>query len=205
MPNPSVYTIGHSTHPIESFIHLLRRHGITALGDVRSAPYSRMNPQFNREPLEQVLKEAGISYVFLGEELGARSKDPSCYRYGKVDYELLARTKLFQLGLERVRNGARTHRIALMCAEKDPLNCHRTILVARNLVEQGVSVSHILSNGSVESHDQSLSRLMQMLRIAEDDLFRSPQDAIRDAYRKRGEAIAYEEQNDQTQLSAKIL
>ena len=205
MSHPGVYTIGHSTHPIERFIQLLRGHAITALADVRSAPYSRMNPQFNREPLEEALKEAGISYVFLGEELGARSKDPSCYRRGKVDYELLARTELFQSGLERVRNGARTHRIALMCAEKDPLDCHRTILVARNLVEQGLPVSHILSDGSVENHDQSISRLMRMLRIGEDDLFRPREDAIRDAYRKRGEAIAYEAHGDQTKQSAKVL
>ncbi len=204
MSHPSIYTIGHSTHAIEWFIQLLRSHAITALGDVRSAPYSRRNPQFNREPLGEALKEAGISYVFLGEDLGARSKDPSCYRDGRVDYELLARTELFHSGLERVREGARTHRIALMCAEKDPLDCHRTILVARNLVEQGVTVSHILSDGSVESHDQSMSRLMQMLRIGENDLFRSREDAIQDAYRKRSEAIAYTEQTDQTQQGAKV-
>ncbi len=200
----AVYTIGHSTHPIERFIKLLNMHSIAAICDVRSAPYSRMNPQFNREPLRDTLKEAGIAYVFLGEELGARSKDPSCYRHGRVDYELLARTELFHSGLERVREGVRTHRIALMCAEKDPLDCHRTILVARNLVEQGVTVSHILSDGSVESHDQSMSRLTQMLRIGENDLFRSREDAIRDAYRQRGEAIAYTEQTDQTQQGAKV-
>ncbi|MFQ5799929.1 MAG: DUF488 family protein [Bacteroidota bacterium] len=203
MPHTSIYTIGHSTHAVDWFIELLLRHAITAVGDVRSAPYSQMNPQFNRELLRHTLKEAGISYVFLGEELGARSKDPSCYRHAKVDYELLARTELFRSGLERVREEARTQRLALMCAEKDPLDCHRTILVARNLVEQGLPVSHILSDGNVESHDQSMSRLMRMLRIGEDDLFRSREDAIRDAYRKRGEAIAYTEQIDQTQRSAK--
>ncbi|MCH8242748.1 MAG: DUF488 domain-containing protein [Planctomycetes bacterium] len=199
-----VYTIGHSTQSIERFVELLKKHSITVICDVRSTPYSRMNPQFNREPLRDTLKEEGIAYVFLGEELGARSKDPSCYRHGRVDYELLARTELFHSGLERVREGARTHRIALMCAEKDPLDCHRTILVARNLVEQGVTVSHILSDGSVESHDQSVSRLMEMLRIGENDLFRPSENAVRDAYRKRGEAIAYTEQTDQTQQGAKV-
>ena len=198
-----VYTIGHSTQAIERFVELLKTHSITAICDVRSQPYSRMNPQFNRESLRDALKQAGIAYVFLGEELGARSKDPSCYRHGRVDYELLARTELFHSGLERVREGARTHRIALMCAEKDPLDCHRTILVAPNLVEQGVTVSHILSDGSVESHDRSVSRLMEMLRIGEIDLFRPRENAVRDAYRKRGEAIAYTEQTDQTQQSEK--
>jgi len=203
--HPGIYTIGHSTHSIEWFVQLLRKHGITAVGDVRSAPYSRMNPQFNREVLKGALINAEISYVFLGEELGARSKDPSCYRNGKVDYELLARTELFQSGLERVRKGACTHRIALMCAEKEPLGCHRTILVGRNLVEQGLPVSHILSDGNLESHDQSMSRLMRMLHIGENDLFRPREDALRDAYRKRGEAIAYEEQSDQLRRSTGVL
>ena len=201
----TVYTIGHSNHPIENFVELLMRHEITAVCDVRSEPRSRINPQFNRKPLSEALKVAGISYVFLGDELGARSKDRSCYRHGKVDYELLARTDLFQSGLERVRKGARTYRIALMCSEKEPLDCHRTILVSRNLVEQDVPVSHILSDGSVESHDQVMARLMQMLNISEDDLYRSREDAIRDVYRKRGEAIAYTEQTDQAKQSVKTL
>lgn len=205
MVDTNVYTVGHSTHPIEWFIQLLGRNAITALADVRSTPYSRMTPQFNREALKQALKEAGITYVFLGEELGARSKDRSCYRRGKVDYDLLARTAPFQAGLERVKAGARTHRIALMCAEKDPLDCHRTILVARNLVEQGVPVGHILSDGSVEGHDHAMSRLMKMLHIDEDDLFRSREDAIRDAYQRRGDAIAYAEQTELTPQAASSL
>jgi uncharacterized protein (DUF488 family) len=172
------------------------------VADVRSSPYSRINPQFNREPLRAALREAGISYVFMGEELGARSKDPSCYRDGKVDYALLARTELFQAGLDRVRKGAMTHRVALMCAEKDPLDCHRTILVSRKLAEQGVSVSHILADGSIESHDEAMSRLMQMVRVGENDLFRSREDSLREAYRKRGEEIAYQTEDEHRQSAA---
>lgn len=194
MSQPTVYTIGHSTHPIDPFIRLLTNNAITAVADVRSTPYSRLNPQFNREPLRDALSEAGIGYVFLGEELGARSKDRSCYRNGKVDYELLARTARFRAGLERVIAGARTHRVALMCAEKDPLDCHRTILVARNLVELGVPVVHILSDGTLEGHDEAVGRLMQMLRIDENDLFRPREDAIREAYRRRESDIAYAEE-----------
>jgi uncharacterized protein (DUF488 family) len=200
--SPGIYTIGHSTQPLERFIPLLRQHGITAVADVRSSPYSRVNPQFNREPLRAALREAGISYVFMGDELGARSKDPSCYRDGKVDYALLARTELFQSGLDRVRKGAMTHRIALMCAEKDPLDCHRTILVSRKLAEQGVSVSHILADGSIESHDEAMSRLMQMVRVGENDLFRSREDSLREAYRKRGEEIAYQTEDEHRQSAA---
>src|SRR5258708_5379694 len=94
-----VFTIGHSIHPQERFIALLRLHGITALCDVRSKPYSRMNPQFNRDELEKVLLEQGIAYRFLGKELGARSDDPLCYEGGKVQYGRLAQTDLFNHGL----------------------------------------------------------------------------------------------------------
>jgi len=84
-----MYTIGHSTHPLEYFIGLLSRHGITALCDVRSKPYSRINPRFNRESLKKSLEESRISYLFLGRELGARSEDPHCYQGGKVQYDRL--------------------------------------------------------------------------------------------------------------------
>ena len=134
--NETVFTIGHSTHPQERFVSLLCQHGITALCDVRSTPYSRVNPQFNREGLRESLRACGITYVFLGKELGARSADPTCYEYGKVKYDRLAVTDLFRQGLDRVREGTRTYRVALMCAEKEPLECHRTILVARHLVDR---------------------------------------------------------------------
>src|SRR5690242_12243720 len=104
-----VYTIGHSTHPLDRFIALLKRHEITAIADIRSKPYSRMNPQFNREELRVALRTEGITYVFLGKELGARTDDPSCYHEGKVQYDRLARTDLFQQGLERVREGAQKY------------------------------------------------------------------------------------------------
>ena len=124
----TVFTIGHSTHPQERFIGLLLKHGITAVCDVRSKPYSRMNPQFNREDLEEALLAQGIAYRFLGKELGARSDDPDCYVGGKVQYDRLAGTELFKQGLKRVIRGLKEDfRIALMCAEKEPLECHRTI------------------------------------------------------------------------------
>jgi len=133
-----IFTIGHSTHPAERFIALLKQHDITALADVRSKPYSRMNPQFNREDLKKALSESGIAYVFLGKELGARTEDRSCYHEGKVQYGRLAQTELFRHGLDRVQEGAKKYRIALMCAEKDPLVCHHTILVARHLETLGL-------------------------------------------------------------------
>lgn len=188
---PNVYTIGHSTHPLADFEALLRRHNVTAICDVRSTPFSRTNPQYNRENLKTFLPTAGMVYVFLGAELGARSMDPECYVDGKVQYDRLARTELFRKGIDRIRDGMREHRIALMCAEKDPLQCHRTILVARHLDEHGIAVEHIREDGRLESHDEALSRLLAMLKLSTEDMFRSRREVIVDAYRLQGERIAY--------------
>lgn len=192
----TVYTIGHSTHAIERFIELLKMHSITAIADVRSTPYSRVNPQYNRETLRDSLKAIGIVYVFLGEELGARSNDPDCYSDGKVQYDRLASTKLFKQGIDRVRKGANEYRVALMCAEKDPNHCHRNILVARSLVEQGIEVRHILANGKAESQDQIEERLLDLLNLSSTDLIDSRDELVRIAYRLQGEAIAYSTGDD---------
>jgi uncharacterized protein (DUF488 family) len=188
-----IFTIGHSTHNVEKLLSLLNMHQVTALVDVRSSPYSRMNPQFNREPLKEALRGQGIAYVFLGKELGARSNDASCYVGGKVQYDRLAKTALFTEGLDRVRQGTEKYRIALMCAEKDPLACHRTILVARHLVARGMSAQHIHEDGRLESHAEAIERLMRQLKLPEGDMFRSRDDWAEDAYRLQGDRIAYEE------------
>ncbi len=186
-----VYTIGHSNHSTERFIKLLIAHKITAVADVRSHPHSRFNPHFNRETLRADLKNAELAYVFLGRELGARPEDPGCYVDGSVQYDRLARTPLFQEGLVRLAQGASRYRIALMCAEKDPLTCHRTILVCRHLAAQGIGAQHILEDGRIESHDAALSRLLAELGLAESDLFRNRDEVILDAYDQRGKQIAY--------------
>ena len=188
----TVFTIGHSTHTQERFVALLRQHRITAVCDVRSAPYSRVNPQFNREGLKEALNLVGIAYVFLGKELGARSNDLTCYVHGKVQYDRLASTGLFQDGLERVREGAKQYTVALMCAEKEPLDCHRTILVARHLATLGFAIQHIHTDGSLEAHSDALNRLMRMLKLPPQDMFRSQEDIVSDAYRRQAERIAYE-------------
>lgn len=125
-PNPStvLYSIGHSNHSIERFLELLGQHGIEAIADVRSSPYSRHSPQFNREVLEIALKEREIAYVFLGMELGARRHEQDCYTDGRVDYERIPATEAFQHGISRLIDGASRMRVAMLCAEKDPLTCH---------------------------------------------------------------------------------
>ncbi len=195
----TVFTIGHSTQPQERFIGLLQQHGITALCDVRSKPYSRMNPQFNREELEQALLAHGITYRFLGKELGARSDDPACYEGGKVQYTRLAETALFKEGIKRVLRGMKEDfRIALMCAEKEPLECHRTILVARHLAALGLHIEHIHANGQLESHEAALSRLARIHSLPEHDMFRSREELLADAYRRQEERIAYEVRTEAT-------
>ena len=188
---PIVLTVGHSTYPIGKFIKLLEDNGVTAIADVRSMPYSRYNPQFNREDLEAALKQHGIRYVFLGRELGARSDDPSCYENGRVIYRRLAQTELFQSGLQRVIRGAQDYRIALMCAEKEPLECHRTLLVAQELVAQSVTVQHILSNGRLEAHEATLERLLDMFDLRQLELFDPLNNRLADALARQEARIAY--------------
>lgn len=187
-----IFTIGHSTHPIDEFIRLLTRHRIEVLTDVRSSPFSKFNPQYNKEELKQVLKSNGIRYLFLGKELGARSDDPDCYVHDKVQYDRLARTDLFLSGIDRVVDGASRFRVALMCAEKDPLDCHRTILVARHLVARGCQVVHILASGSTESHSDSMERLLTSFGMSAHDMFRSPEEVSNEAYVRQGGRIAYD-------------
>ncbi len=192
-----LYTIGHSTHTVQRLIELLSMHTISAVGDVRSSPYSSYNPQFNREPLQNALREAEIEYVFLGRELGARSPDNDCYIEGQVQFDLVAESELFHKGLERLNTGMDSFRIALLCAEKDPITCHRMILVCRNLQSSGMRIQHILEDGSLEDNKDAERRLMRELKIQENDLFDSEEELIRRAYTLQGKKIAYTEKPDE--------
>ena len=189
----AVFTIGHSNLEFSEFLTLLKQHRVQAVADVRSSPHSHYNPQFNREPLQRALREQGISYVFLGTELGARRSEPECYLNGRADYSLIAQTPAFQHGLDRITQGAATMRVAMMCAEKDPLDCHRCILVSPRLRERGIEVRHILSDGALESQEQAERRLAQLFELPERELFRSPGEIVAEAYRLQGEKIAYQE------------
>ncbi len=157
-----IFTIGHSNHSLEQFLDLLNQHQITALGDVRSHPYSRYLPHFNQDSLKESLKKNKISYVFLGEDLGARTNNLSCYINGKAVYELIANTAQFKQGLERIYQGSKQYKIALMCAEQDPITCHRAILVCRHLQHKGLEIQHILKNGELENHSDLEQRLLEL-------------------------------------------
>jgi uncharacterized protein (DUF488 family) len=186
-----VYTIGHSNGTADRLIELLRQHEITAVVDVRSQPHSRFNPQFNREEVGPFLKKFGLEYVFLGRELGARSDDPSCYRDGRAQYALIAKTPLFAGGIQRLLAGMERFRVAIMCAEKEPLACHRTILIARHLHEQGIEVRHILEGGALEDHASLLLRLLSEHGMQENNLFRTKEELVTIAYEMQAEQIEY--------------
>jgi uncharacterized protein (DUF488 family) len=178
-------------------VHLLRQAGITAVADVRSVPFSRRTPHFNRGELQRVLESVGIAYVFLGGQLGARPEERSCYRDGVADYSLIARSSAFADGLRRVEEGAGRYRIALMCAERDPLDCHRTLLVARHLQDRGSTICHILADGRLEPNEITEKRLLDIADMRTADLFSpsgSVEKAIANAYERRGHKIAYREE-----------
>lgn len=187
-----MFTIGHSNHPIGAFLALLERHRTAAVVDVRSVPYSRRYPQFNRRTLEASLGKHGIRYFFLGAELGARTPDPSCYDdEGKVLFSRLATTGAFLRGIARVLEEAAHSRLALLCAERDPANCHRTILVAPALRNRGAPVTHILADGGLVSQEEVLDRLCAAGGMPPRDMFRTREAQREEALARRAGEIAW--------------
>ena len=188
-----VFTIGHSNHPPSAFIRLLAQHRVAEVADVRSAPYSRYAPHFNHDALRALLDDAGIAYAGLGGQLGGRPAGRACYdAHGRVLYHRVAETDAFADGIRRLIRRAAERRIALLCAEKEPLECHRTLLVARHLAQRGVAVAHILADGRLESDDAAMSRLLDIFKLPQQgDLFRTRDDVIAEALQRQAQKFAY--------------
>ena len=151
-----IFTIGHSNHDMETFLALLRQHGLGTLVDVRSAPYSRYAPHFSRGALTALLDDAGIRYVWAGDALGGRPDDPACYRDGivrkeNIDYRAMARRTPYQDGVQQLLVHAAGGPIVVMCSEEDPRRCHRHHLIEHSLREHGVAVLHIRRDGILET------------------------------------------------------
>ena len=187
------FTIGHSNHTAEKFLWLLLSHRVEKVVDVRSSPHSRFNPRFNRRALEAILDEAGVGYGFMGDTLGGRPADPSCYSTeGRVQYDRLAETDAFRAGIRQVIQRAGDRRTVLMCSEKEPLHCHRTLLIARVLTEGGIDVSHILANGGLEDHPAAMDRLLDRFNLPRDgDRFCSRERHIANAVGRQAQQVAY--------------
>jgi uncharacterized protein (DUF488 family) len=182
-------TIGHSNLSADRFMALLTRASVTAVADVRSIPFSRWCPWFSAKALAQRLAGEGIAYIALGDSLGGRRRDPKLYRNGVADYEAMATRPEFVAGLERVVDEIARHRVCLLCAEREPLDCHRCLLVGRALAERGLTLGHIRADGTVESHAATEERLLA-LAGHDADLFRDGAERLAHAYRRRAQAVA---------------
>ncbi|HPS29922.1 MAG TPA: DUF488 domain-containing protein [bacterium] len=186
----NVFTIGHSDHKIEVFISLIKQYKIDVVADVRSNPYSKYHPQFNRESLKEKLKESGVNYVFMGDELGARPKDSDCYVNGVVDFSILSNKETFKNGIARLIDGIKkNYKIAIMCSEKEPLDCHRTILVSKELKKMGVKINHILYNGKLEDMETTEKRLVNSAGLSIFQMNASEEEQIKTAYKNREREI----------------
>lgn len=188
---PSLFTVGHSDHDIGRLLELLRQYRVDAVADVRSQPYSRHQPQFNRERLAESLREISVRYVFLGRELGARRSEREGYDGQCARYDLIRRLPAFREGLSRLRKGVESSRIALLCAERDPLTCHRMILVCREFKALPIDIFHIREDGLCETTEAVETRLLRMWRLHDSDLFSDRSALIELAYDKQAGRIAY--------------
>jgi uncharacterized protein (DUF488 family) len=147
---PHLFTVGHSNHPLETFVALLQKHKVQVLADIRSSPYSRYVKHFDREELEQSLQQADIEYLYLGKELGGRPDEDEFYdAEGLVLYYRLAESATFLEGIHRLEQGIQRYRVAIMCSEENPAVCHRYLLVGRVVTRRGVKLSHIRGDGSL--------------------------------------------------------
>ena len=187
----TIFTIGHSTQTLESFLALLAANGVEAIADVRSEPFSGRNPEFNRGLLRASLAAHGVAYVFLGRELGARPRDDAMYRGERVSYDLLATTPRFRDGLARVREGASRFRLAILCAEGDPLFCHRSLLIARRLTDDGEDVIHLHPDGHSETQGDAMQRLLTLYNLPARDVFGRQEELLQQASARQEGRIAF--------------
>jgi hypothetical protein len=195
------YTIGHSNHPIEYFLELLQTHDIDCVVDVRSTPASKYTPQYNQRPLAAFLHQHDIRYLPFAEAFGARQNHPDVLDdQGQVDFEKVRRTDAFRTGVRRLENGLeRGHRIALLCAEADPLECHRFAMVAVHFVRTGYQVHHILKDKSLLTHEKAEERLLEKYqkRLPQPSLFQpnvDEKDRLEAAYRLCNREIGWKEE-----------
>ena len=187
----SILTIGHSSHSSSTFLALLRSAKAEVLADVRSRPQSRFCPQFNRVSLASSLATAKIGYVFMGEALGGRPSDSSVQRDGLPDYELMAAAPSFLRAVTELLDLAGRRRVALLCSEHEPLECHRCILIGRHLAGLDVHVRHILRDGSIEDHRKTEDRLLAYQRMDDPDLLESRDARLAEAYRLQSQHMKY--------------
>ncbi|MBO4648502.1 MAG: DUF488 domain-containing protein [Lentisphaeria bacterium] len=191
-----IYTIGYVSYSLPGFIEVLKKYGISAVADVRTTPYSQFKPDFNSDVLAENLKSNGICYVPLGRECGARPDNKSCYVNGQVNFDILSATDLFRHGLQRLKKGMEHYCISLMCAEQDPIQCHRYILVARELSKHypELEIINILQNGIIERMEETEFRLLKAYDLDTEEIpgiGKSLSERLQEAFALQGEKISY--------------
>ena len=186
-----IYTVGHSNHQPDAFVELLLQHRIGLVIDVRAQPYSAYTTWFNREALAGLLRQHGVAYRFEGVALGARPTDPACYAEGRVVYARVAAQPAFSAAVTRATAAASGTPTTLMCAEADPLSCHRGILLGQTLDADSVEVAHIRTDGSLESQEQLTQRLLRVRGLDQPDMFEPPELRRQRAYREQEQQIAW--------------
>jgi len=191
MPTFDLLTIGHSNMPADRFVGLLRSGGVDTIADVRSTPASRRFPWFSARNLAGLLQQEGIIYLPFGDTLGGRPRDPGLHRDGIADYEAMAKRPEFHSGLDHVCATAKRRRVCLMCSEREPLDCHRCLLVARALAERGHGIGHILHDGTIAAHTAIEQRLLADYGENGDLFCAGQSDRLAAAYRHRARAVAY--------------
>jgi len=166
-----LYTIGHGTRKPDEFLNILKRFGIAFLIDIRSQPYSKFNPQFNQIALKYLLENNGVKYVYMGDSIGGRPKDVSCYdENGKVDYEIVKTKEFFLKGIERLKTAFKKNiNVVILCSESKPCECHRSKLIGRVLNLDDISLKHIDENGKVKDQSVVINELNK--GFGEVDLF----------------------------------
>lgn len=171
----TIYTIGYAGHSIQSLVKLLQATGITVLADVRSTPFSSRKPEMDKPALMQALRDGGMRYIFMGEQLGGRPRNPKLYRAGKIDPQALLAHQEYKEGVTRLIAGATEHTICLLCAERDPVTCHRGLYIAESLQDAGMQVRHLIDN-QPEDHQATRARMAGLANMAHADLFASETD-----------------------------
>jgi len=185
---PEILTIGHSNHTIDEFLALLKQHGIEVLVDVRSQPYSKYVPHFNSVNLKRAVESAGVRYVFLGKELGGKPEGREFYDAEEhAVYSRIAASEPFHRGIGRLLEGVRRYRVAIMCGEEDPTDCHRRLLVGKVLAERGVSIKHIRGDGRIQPEEelpqqnvtQKVSQMELAFMVRDEETWKSTQSVSR--------------------------
>ncbi len=169
-PDQIIYTVGYAGHDRDSLLALFKLHGVTAVADIRTFKRSSYWTAFDSDSFAPFLRENGIAYVFMGDVMGGKPQMPDLYPGGQLDYDLMAKRPDFKAGIERLVSGAGKYRICLMCAEKDPLDCHRTLLIAPALKEAGFDLRHLVE-GRVENQSETEDRMIAINGGDVPDLF----------------------------------